>query len=79
VLQSLFHKDKLETLLYDKTVYDLPFRYLLATLSANDGSMIKTVINNNRDNSMFISELSSCSPGSVKTIAMPMMPKTTDA
>ena len=51
-----------------------PLRYLPATLSANDGNMIKTVTNS----SLFSIEFS-LSSDDVRIIKMPNTPKATDA
>ncbi|MDD4804845.1 MAG: hypothetical protein PHN69_06800 [Candidatus Pacebacteria bacterium] len=54
------------------------FKYLLATLNANEGSIIKTAVKRSLINvsSSFVSGVSG--PEDVKTIQMPIIPKIID-
>ena len=56
----------------------LPFRYLLATLRANDDRTINPVINRRRANNKFRLEPVPFLPGKVSTTKMPITPKTID-
>lgn len=57
----------------------MPFRYLLATLSANEGKMMNTVIIKSFSKILFRSELASFPAGDVTTNKIPMTPKVTEA
>ena len=59
--------------------YDLLFRYLPATLSANDGNIIKTVTIKNLFNSLLKSELSASFSDDVSTSKIPIIPNATEA
>ena len=56
-------------------IYGLPFKYLPATLSANEGKMIKTVTIKSFINSLFKSELSMSLSEDVRTTKTPKIPK----
>lgn len=55
------------------------FKYLLATLSANEGNIMNTVAISNRINTIFSRVRLLSFSGIVRTIKIPMMPKRTDA
>jgi hypothetical protein len=56
----------------------LSFRYLLATLSANEGSIIKTVANKSLINIRLMFESDASGPEPVMTTKIPIIPKTID-
>jgi hypothetical protein len=54
-------------------------KYLPAKLKAKEGKMTKTVTNNNLINNSLMIESGVSGPDEVKTIKIPMIPKTMDA
>ena len=59
--------------------YDLLFRYLPATLKANEGSMMKTVINKSFMSVSLKAESCLSGPDPVKMMRIPKIPKAIDA
>lgn len=57
---------------------DLSFRYLLATLNAKEGSMIKTVANKSLINISNTFESGVSGPEAVMTTKIPIIPKRMD-
>jgi hypothetical protein len=56
----------------------LSLRYLLATLNANEGSIIKTVANKSLTNIRLIFESDAFGPKPVMTTKIPIIPKIID-
>ena len=56
----------------------MSFKYLLATLNANEGSIIKTVANKSLINILLIFESGASGPEPVMTTKIPIIPKTID-
>lgn len=55
------------------------FRYLPARLNAKEGSITKTVANNNLINISLVGESGVSGPEAVRTIKIPMIPKAIEA
>lgn len=73
---DLWAYDLAERLTYSS--YFLPLRYFEATLSANEGKIMNTVINSSFTNKVFMSELVSYALGDVSTTSIPTIPKAID-
>lgn len=58
-------------------IYEIEFKYLPATLNANDGSIIKTVVTRSLCNTRFNNEPFTSGPPT-KTSKIPVIPKTID-
>ena len=78
MLENLLRRYGKDRPYYFLLLQDLPFRYLLSILNANEGSMIKTVTNNNLINILLIFESGASGPEPVMTTKIPTIPKTID-
>lgn len=58
--------------------YDLPFKYLPAILKANEGSIMKTVVNKSFISISLTAESGLSGPEPVSTTKIPIIPKATE-